>query len=179
MKSKQKQDINSIPGYVTAPEAARIIGCSRSRVYQYVDAGRLEAKRLGPILLLQRDQVENFQRGPIGRQHGVAPKWRRYSNGSKFIALTIYAQLVPGMEETFLQKIEEERVRNLHTFVASFSRYILVEGANVTITIIWKNFDLPDDALRNADLLEFRQEFALLFDWDTAEYAYATVPLLT
>ncbi len=73
-------DASALPGQITVQEAADIIGCSKSRIYQYVKSGRLSARKMGPMLVLSLEEVKSFRRGPAGRQRGAAPLWRRYRN---------------------------------------------------------------------------------------------------
>ena len=71
--------------YWTLEIAAKCLNVSKTRVIQLVDAGRLQAYRLGKrILLLKRSDVETFQKRPGGRpmilnkMQGDIDKWKDY-----------------------------------------------------------------------------------------------------
>ena len=65
-------DIPDLPGYVSIKEAAEMLGLSDKRVYQYVRAGRLPARRVGNILILPIEEVRQFKPSPSGRMRAKA-----------------------------------------------------------------------------------------------------------
>jgi len=55
-------------GFLTIEEAAGRLCLSASRVYQFVNAGRIEAVRVGgKVFLLSERAVRRFKRQPAGR----------------------------------------------------------------------------------------------------------------
>jgi excisionase family DNA binding protein len=63
---------------VTVTEAAAILGRHRNRVLQLIAAGRLPARRIGPILVLPRAAVHAFARlkRPAGKPVKIGKKSR-------------------------------------------------------------------------------------------------------
>jgi excisionase family DNA binding protein len=58
----------SFSNYISASEAARIIGvCTRS-VYGYIAAGRLTAIRIGTLIALDAEEVSRFERPVVNRR---------------------------------------------------------------------------------------------------------------
>jgi helix-turn-helix protein len=45
----------NLPGYVSIKEAAKILGISDKRVYEYVDAGRLPSMWAADVITNRRD----------------------------------------------------------------------------------------------------------------------------
>jgi len=50
----------SVPGYVSIKEAAEMLGLSPSRVYEYVEDGRLSSVRAAHVILIPIGDVENL-----------------------------------------------------------------------------------------------------------------------
>lgn len=55
-----------IPGYITLDEAAAIIDVSHSQVWRYIDAGLLNAVKIGNTHLVKKRDAQNFERPPRG-----------------------------------------------------------------------------------------------------------------
>lgn len=55
-----------IPGYVGLDEAAAIIGVSHSQAWRYIDAGLLDAVKIGNTHLVKLRDAKNFERPPRG-----------------------------------------------------------------------------------------------------------------
>lgn len=172
-------NIHTLSGYITVQEAADIIGCSKSRVYQYVKSGRLSAQRMGPMLFLSAEEVKRFRRGPAGRQRGVAPPWRRYRNQARLLATVIHVSIRPGMQKKLQEKLDRLFEEHTHTFTANVTRSIMEDNGVLEIVIIWKNTEMPDEATRQQDLHAFQLAFADILDWDTATYALKKLLLHT
>jgi excisionase family DNA binding protein len=165
---------------VSVHEAAKIIGCSESRVYQYVRSGRLPARKFGKnTLALPIDEVQNFRRVPAGRQ-GEAPPWRRYRNQARLLVTTIDVRVCPGMQEEMQKKFNTiENEAYTYTFTKTIARYISKRGETIRIMLIWKDTEMPDDTTRQQDLHLFQQAFADILDWETAEYSLDDVVVHT
>lgn len=60
------------PHLISVAEAAAILRVTPGRVRQLIAGGRLEATRVGPVLVLQRQLVERFamQPRPVGYPRG-------------------------------------------------------------------------------------------------------------
>jgi hypothetical protein len=52
-------------------------------------------------------------------------------------------------------------------------RYVFEDEAaptNVTVTLIWKDTEMPDESSIQDDLASFQAELADVLDWETAQY---------
>ena len=58
--------MSMIDGYLTAHEAAAVIGVSHAQVTRYVANGSLAAVRVGNQILLRERDVKRFKRPPRG-----------------------------------------------------------------------------------------------------------------
>ena len=161
---------DEMPDYVLVSEAARIIGCTNKRIYQFVKAGRLPARRLGRMLILPREEVENFRPGPSGRVRKKAPPWRTYRSRGKLLATLIDVKFRPGMQRVWKNKLASIKPEE-YTFTANVARYFTEKGDTVRIILIWKNTEKPDDTTRQEDLRLFQQAFETILDWETATYS--------
>ncbi|MGE3639502.1 MAG: helix-turn-helix domain-containing protein [Pirellulales bacterium] len=58
--------MSAIPGYLTASEAAELIGIDHSQVCRYCQDGRLKATKVGNQWMIKRDDARKFQPHPVG-----------------------------------------------------------------------------------------------------------------
>lgn len=181
MESKylRLEDISEAPELITVNQAAEIIQCSSKRVYQYIDEGRLSARKFGHQWALSREEVQKFQPGPSGRMRSKEPPWHVYRGQSKLFMTTIEVPIRPGMYETLREKLKQAEQQQTHTFTANVARYICEHGKTLRILLLWKNTEMPDETTRQRDLHLFQQEFADVLDWETADYSFDDVLLHT
>ena len=66
--------IEAIPGYVRLEKAAEIIGVHASQVWRYIDAGLLDALKIGNTHLVKESDARNFKRPPRGNPAFLAEK---------------------------------------------------------------------------------------------------------
>lgn len=118
------EDFPYVPEFVTVQQAAQIIGCSSKRVYQYIEEGRLSARKFGHLWALSREEVQNFQPGPSGRVRRKAPPWYGYRGQGKLFLTTIDVPIRPGMQETLREKLTQAEQQQTHTFTANVARYM-------------------------------------------------------
>jgi|SRR5579883_691719 len=59
-------ELPELAGYVSVKEAAEMIGCTPSRIYQYIASGLLPAQKIGRMRILPREAVRTFKRSPAG-----------------------------------------------------------------------------------------------------------------
>jgi excisionase family DNA binding protein len=58
--------VSAIPGFVTAEEAAEIIGVHHSQVCRYCIEKQLPARKVGNQWLIKRSDARKFKRRPVG-----------------------------------------------------------------------------------------------------------------
>ncbi|GHO94540.1 hypothetical protein KSF_045880 [Reticulibacter mediterranei] len=165
-------DAPGIPGYVSVREAAEIINVSESRLYEFIREKRLPRYKVGNTLVLAQADLEAFKRNPTGRLRKSPPKWRAYRGGGKLFTTEMQVRIRPGERERLLKKLEAIRKEEWHTLTGSIARYILLDRAAIdtlTILLMWKDSEMPDQDIHEQELAAFRAELADAVDWDTAQ----------
>src|SRR5439155_2072085 len=106
----------NLPGYVSIKEAAKILGISDKRVYEYVDEGRLSSMWAADVIMIPLDEVKQFKRRSSGRPRKSIPSWRISSGDNTQYITSIFVQIRPGQHDNLLQKLEEIRKGGQHLF---------------------------------------------------------------
>ena len=160
-----------IPGHVPVKEAAAMLGISEDRVLQHIKAKRLPGRKVLGRYMIPLEAVEQFKQNPPGRVRTKAPDWRVYNIRNRLVSLDIDVQVFPGQEQNLLEKLQSIQRANQHTFPGSMARYILKENISfscVSIWLIWKDTEMPDEVTREEELAAFKAELADILDWGTA-----------
>lgn len=179
---RQKRELPVLPGYISVKEAARKLGVSEKRVYDFLDEERLEAVRAGGITVISEKSVEGFKPKVAGRQRTVTPTWRMSTDENTRIITSIVVQLRPGQQGKLMERLQEMRQEKRHLFPGTGDRYIAEDDASpgtIEIQLRWKQYEMPSEAARDEALEAFKQTFADVLDWDTARYSTKTVLLHT
>src|SRR6266700_5143671 len=95
----------SLPGYVSIKEAAKILGISDKRVYEYVDEGRLTSMWAADVIMIPLDEVKKFRRRSSGRPRKSIPAWRISSGDNAQYVTSITVQIHPGQQDILMQKL--------------------------------------------------------------------------
>jgi len=164
-------ETSTIPGYVSSKQAATMLGISKHRLYQYVKAKRLHVVRVGKAFMVPIEEIEQFKLHAPGRVRTNTLDWRVYNIRSKLLSLDIEVQVLPGQEERLLEKLQAIQQGNRHTFPGTMARYILKESTSfstVSIWLIWRDTEMPDEVKREEGLTAFKAELADVLDWETA-----------
>lgn len=166
-------DIPDIPGYVSVKEAAKLLGVSASRMYEYVRERRLPLQKAGKTYMIRRESLEEFKPNPTGRTRTKPPEWRVYRGGGLVSVTDILVQIRPGQQQNLVQKLKAIQEEKRHSFSGTIARYILKENGTsfttVNILLVWKDTEMPDEAIRQKEFEAFRLELADVLDWDTAQ----------
>ena len=102
--------IPDLPDYTSVREAAKMIGCSPVRVYQYIRTGQLPAKKIGKLLILPINEVQRFRPTPSGRLRSKAPTWHIYHSHVQLSATIIQVHVRKGQQKQLLQKLDRKSV---------------------------------------------------------------------
>jgi excisionase family DNA binding protein len=157
---------------VSCSDAARILGISKQRVYQYIEEKRLPAFRVGNVILLRKEAVEQFKPHITGRPRKKEPLWRVYRGGSSVLGTEILVQVRDGKQAQMIEKLRAIYAGQRHTFPGTIQRYIFKDDSSpttVSMWLVWKDTEMPDEAMREKDLEAFRAELADVLDWETAQ----------
>jgi|SRR5579859_143512 len=163
----------SLPGYVSIKEAAKILGISDKRVYEYVDEGRLPSMWAADVIMIPLDEIKKFKRRSSGRPRKSIPTWRISSGDNTQYVTSITVQTRPGQQDILMQKLEEIRQSSQHTFPGTIARFIVESETipgQVEISFVWRNSIMPREQEREHALEAFRQSLGDVVDWSTAQY---------
>lgn len=166
-------DLPNIPGYVSIKEAADLLGLSSRTVYEYVEEGRLPARRAADVIMLALEDVRNFKRGTSGRPRKSVPLWRISAGENTQFSTLIIVRVRPGQQDALLKKLEEVKQSRQHTFPGTVARHVIGSETvpdQVQILLVWRNTVMPDEQVRAEELERFRQMLDDVLDWSTASY---------
>jgi len=165
-------DLPEVPDYISTDRAAQILAISKQRVYQYIEEKRLPAFRAGNTILLRKEAVEQFKPNITGRPRKKAPQWRVYRGGSTVLSTDIHVQVRPDKQAQLIEKLKAIYRGQRHTFPGTIQRYIFKDDGfptSVSIWLVWKDTEMPDEATRERNLAAFRTELDDVLDWKTAQ----------
>jgi len=175
-------DQSRVPGYVSIKEAAKILGLSPSRVYEYVEDGRLSSVRAAHVILIPLEEVERFKPSISGRPRKSVPRWRISPGDNHLLSTTILVQLRPHQQKLFTKRLEEMKQSNLYLFPGTIARFITLSQTTpgqVEISLIWRKTVMPADEEREQALEDLRRALADVLDWGTAQYNHGEVLMRT
>ncbi len=167
-------ELQGIPGYVSIKEAAKLLGISEPRMYGYVRKKRIPSRRFNNTIAINPEDIEHFKLNPPGRSYKKAPDWRTYNTRSKLLGTDIQVQVRAGQQEAFIKKMKSIYKEQHYTFTGTIARYVLKDRTapdTVSIWLVWKDNEMPDEAARQQELEAFKAELADVLDWETARYS--------
>src|SRR5947209_6210396 len=160
-------ELPEMPGYISTEQAAKLLGISKQRVYQYIGEKRLQAFRVGSVILLPIEAVKQFKPNITGRPRKKEPLWRVYRGGSTVLGMDIEVQVRAGQQEKLIERLKTIYKEQRHTFPGTIQRYVFRDDApftTVSIWLVWKDSEMPDDATRQQELAAFQTELADVLD---------------
>jgi excisionase family DNA binding protein len=175
-------DQSRVPGYVSIKEAAKILGLSPSRVYEYVEDGRFSSVRAAHVILIPLEEVERYKPSISGRPRKSVPRWRISPEDNLLLSTTILVQLRPHRQELFIKRLEEMKRSDLYLFPGTIARFITqseTKPGQVEISLVWRKTVMPTEEERERALEELRQALSDVLDWDTAQYNQGQVLMHT
>ena len=172
----------SVPGYVSIKEAAEMLGLSPSRVYEYVEDGRLSSVRAAHVILIPLGEVKNFKPNIAGRPRKSVLRWRISPENNMLLSTSIVVQIRSDRHAELIRKLEEIRQGDKYLFPGTVARSIVRSETlpgQVEILLTWRSSVMPDERTREKALADFQQALADVLDWSTAQYNNGTVLLHT
>ena len=164
---------SNLPGYVSVKEAAKILGLSPRTVYDYVEEGRLPSTRFADVIAIPVKELRQFKREPSGRPRKNTPLWRISSGDNEQFMTFVLVQVRAGKHDALIQRLELMRRKKQHLFQGTVMRYIAeseMPAEQLILLLVWRGTVLPEVALREEALAEFRQTLDDVVDWTTAQY---------
>lgn len=172
----------NLPGYVSIKEAAKLLGVSDKRVYEYVDEGRLPSTWAADVIMIPLSEVKKFKRRSSGRPRKSVPSWRISSGENNQIVISIAVQIRPGQQQVLIQRLQEIRRSGQHTLSGTIGRFIIESetvSGQVDILFVWRRAVMPSETEREKALAAFRQATLDVLDWDTAKYNHGKMLMHT
>lgn len=172
MTETEHFELPEMPDYISTEQAAKLLGISKQRVYQYISEQRLPAFRAGNIILLPVMAVKQFKPNIAGRPRKKEPPWRIYRGGDLVFVTDIQVQVRAGQQQLLVEKLRGIQEQKRHTFPGTIARYVLKSHESpttVNIWLIWKDSEMPDEETRQREFAAFQAEFADVLDWETAQ----------
>jgi excisionase family DNA binding protein len=163
----------NLPGYVSIKEAAKILGISDKRVYEFVNEGRLPSMWAADVIVIPLDEVKKFKRRTSGRPRKSIPLWHISSGENAQFLTLIVVQARPEQQNVLMNKLEEIRRESRHLFPGTVARFIVESETipgQVEVVLVWKDIVMPTEAIREQSLAEFREALTDVLDWNTAHY---------
>lgn len=172
----------NLPGYVSIKEAAKRLGISVKRVYEYVAEGRLPSTWAADVIMIPEDAVKQFKRRSSGRPRKNIPTWRISSGDNVQFKTSICVQVRTGQQSLWLEKLEQIKQRGELVFPGTVARFIMeseTHPGQVEISLIYRYGVMPKEEVREQTLEIFRQELDEVLDWNTAQYNYGKILMHT
>src|SRR5437588_6364055 len=123
-------ELPEVPDYISTDQAARILGISKQRVYQYIEEQRLPAFRAGNVILLRKEAVQQFKPHITGRPRKKEPAWRVYRGGSTLLGTEIQVRVRPGRQDQLLEKLRAIYRGQRHTLPGTIQRYVFKDDVS-------------------------------------------------
>ncbi len=180
---RKKEELHlSIPGHVSAAEAAEMLHLSYERVLQLIRGKRFSYIKVSKMYMIPTEEVEEFKKNPPGRSRKSATPWHVYNGRITVSALQISVRLRKGQQAQFEQRLQKLYTKQEHTFMGSMIRVIWQQEEmpeQVTIILVWKSNEMPSEEMRQQEIAAFQHDFADLLDWGTAKITRGRVLLTT
>lgn len=172
-RMKDMFPLPDIPGYVDIKEAARILGVAESSIYRYIQSGRLSAYQAGRNIMVELEVLKTFKPNAAGRPRKKSPPWHISPDTNPFYVIYMHVEVKEGKLEALKRAIQTIKEQESHLFSGTLLRYISLNNTSpvsVTIQLVWRNNDLPDDTIRELEITAFKENLADLLHWQTARY---------
>jgi excisionase family DNA binding protein len=175
-------DQPGVPGYISIKEAAGMLGLSPSRVYEYVEDGRLSSVRAAHVILIPLEEIKNFKPKLSGRPRRSISRWRISPEENTLLSTTIVVQMRTKQMAVLMKRLEEMKQGEGSLFPGTVARFIIKSETfpgQIEISLVWRRSVAPSEEMREQALEEFRQALADVLDWSTAQYNHGQVLMHT
>jgi excisionase family DNA binding protein len=175
-------DVPDLPGYVSVEEAAKRLGISKTRVYGYINDGRLRAVKASQTLMIPVQEIENYKRNITGRPRKSTPIWRIPPKDNDLHITLIFVEAFPDKINILKKRLIEIKTSENFIFPGTIARYISqseTQPGRIEIELVWRGAAMPDEPERERELEAFRQKLADVLDWSKAQYSNSKILLHT
>lgn len=172
--------IPNLAGYVSVKETAKILGVSDTRVYFYIEKGRLHPVWARSNMMIPEEEVNHLKKTiqPAGRPRKNTPLWRISSGDNVQYITQITLQMYESKHALLEKSLEEMRETKNHLFPGTIARYVVGDDkkpVEIRIILVWRGTVMPDEATRQKELIALQQVLADVLDWNTAQYQHGRV----
>lgn len=169
-KMREKEPLPDLPGYVTAKQAAKMLGLSDRRIYQFIEVGRLPAVKAGEHILLSLEVIEQFKRRLTGRPREKVPAWRFARQGGTLRSMSIQVEIRADQQDRLQLKLWRIKQEAMHSLPGTTTRLIMKDDTTpptITIVLIWDPDTVEEDMFQLA-LRDMEEDLDDVLDWETA-----------
>jgi excisionase family DNA binding protein len=180
MEEQQKE----ITGYISPAEAARRLKVSDTRIYALLQKGRLATMKVADAIFVSEESVRNFKpKSVVGRPRVRSPKWHYSPQGATLCKTYMRVRMYDEDQlDVLIELLKAIGGQNEHLFHGAIARTIAEDDSSpgtIEIELTWKQNDMPTDEVYEAMLQSFKDSFAHVLNWDTAQYGTKTIFLHT
>jgi excisionase family DNA binding protein len=175
-------DIPDIPDYVSVEDAAKRLGISKTRIYKYVNEGRLQAVKASHTIMIPLEELERYKRNITGRPRKSTPPWRVPPTDNDLRITFILVRVLKDKTSILKKRLVEIKQSDDYIFPGTIARYISESETfpeRVEIELVWRGAREVDIAEQERELEAFRQKLADVLDWSTAQYSSSRILLHT
>ena len=157
--------------YLSAREAAKMLGVSQRSVYSYIKNNQIPALCIGDRVFLHKDHLTGFVSPPRGRKTSRIRPWHRSTGQDQELMTFVEIRCLPGQSAAFAEQLASIHKEQSHPFPGTVARSIgccLNNPEFIQIVLVWKKKFLPSDEERREEITAFLLAFEEFLDLDTA-----------
>jgi hypothetical protein len=94
----------------------------------------------------------------------------------------VIVQIREGQHNALIQKLEDIRKQRQYTFPGTVMRYVAESNTSyeqVILVLVWRGTVMPEEAIRQEELEQFKRALDDVLDWSTAQYKTGEVLIHT
>src|SRR6266702_2687768 len=138
---RNDSDQPGVPGYISIKEAAGMLGLSPSRIYEYVEDGRLSSVRAAHVIIIPVGEVQDFKPNIAGRPRKSVLRWRISPENNILLSTSILVQIRADRQIALLETLATIKQGDDHLFPGTIARTIVSSETfpgQVEISLIWR-----------------------------------------
>ncbi len=170
--------LEPLQGVLTVLEAADRLGVSVRSIYSYIEKGRLPAWKVGNLVAVTEEAVQQFRRRPAGRVRLVVPPWHIPASGTTMEVTTIRFRVRPEPQARLEALVQNMQQENQHQIPGTAARYIARDqhdAGAVEIMLVWRSLGAPPAEVYEAAVAALLAVFAEVMESGSVERTQARV----
>lgn len=169
-----------LPDYVSVEDASKLLGISKTRVYKYINDGRIHAVKASQAIMIPIKAIEEYKRNITGRPRRSTPAWRIPPDDNNLRMTRILVNILPQKTSLLKELLLEIKQSENYTFPGTIARYICLSTTSpeqVEIELVWRGTTHQNE--RKQYLEAFQHKFSAILDWHAAQYSESTILMHT